>query len=234
MTFALLVKAKPGTCPTNLTPPSSSNCQSNCQSDDDCDGAKKCCFNGCASVCSDAVRVAFGQSAAPSSVAASPQGSALASTGKDSHFLMIQGCILKIFEACTKLKAAIEALPSGSVLDSFVPVCESDGRFRKVQCDRRVCWCVDSQGQEVFGTKAPLNRPADCESRSCGPPGWTGQDRVTSLLQTPSNASYSASATATHVHSGSRQTNLVVHYKTANASTIAKGSDAQIHFRHVG
>ena len=37
----------------------------------------------------------------------------------------------------------------------FVPQCKPDGRFEEVQCGAgwKYCWCVDSAGTELPGTK---------------------------------------------------------------------------------
>jgi len=34
-----------------------------------------------------------------------------------------------------------------------IPQCEIDGRFSMVQCHEHYCWCVNSQGQEIIGSK---------------------------------------------------------------------------------
>lgn len=35
----------------------------------------------------------------------------------------------------------------------FIPSCDEDGFYRKLQCDRGDCWCVDQNGGEVAGTR---------------------------------------------------------------------------------
>ncbi|MEQ2222744.1 hypothetical protein ILYODFUR_029523, partial [Ilyodon furcidens] len=46
----------------------------------------------------------------------------------------------------------------------FIPRCTSSGRFQQVQCRDAECWCVDSQGQEVPGSRTAA-RPPRCPSR---------------------------------------------------------------------
>uniref|UniRef100_A0A4W6BYQ7 Thyroglobulin type-1 domain-containing protein n=1 Tax=Lates calcarifer TaxID=8187 RepID=A0A4W6BYQ7_LATCA len=40
---------------------------------------------------------------------------------------------------------------------AFIPQCDSDGRYRPLQCHGSTghCWCVDSSGQERAGTRTP-------------------------------------------------------------------------------
>ncbi|XP_037639451.1 thyroglobulin [Sebastes umbrosus] len=46
----------------------------------------------------------------------------------------------------------------------FVPSCTSSGGFQDVQCRGGECWCVDTQGQEVTGSRTAGGRPR-CPSR---------------------------------------------------------------------
>ncbi|XP_065814204.1 thyroglobulin [Labrus bergylta] len=46
----------------------------------------------------------------------------------------------------------------------FVPSCTPSGGFQEVQCRGAECWCVDSQGQEVDGSRSASGRPR-CPSR---------------------------------------------------------------------
>ncbi|KAM7375351.1 hypothetical protein PAMA_014447 [Pampus argenteus] len=48
----------------------------------------------------------------------------------------------------------------------FIPQCDSDGRYRSLQCHGSTghCWCVDNRGQERPGTNTPPGTaPADCD-----------------------------------------------------------------------
>ncbi|KAI3366055.1 hypothetical protein L3Q82_009881 [Scortum barcoo] len=51
-------------------------------------------------------------------------------------------------------------------LGAFIPQCDSDGRYRPLQCHGSTgnCWCVDSRGQERAGTRTPPGTaPRDCD-----------------------------------------------------------------------
>uniref|UniRef100_A0A673BKK7 Nidogen 2a (osteonidogen) n=1 Tax=Sphaeramia orbicularis TaxID=375764 RepID=A0A673BKK7_9TELE len=65
-----------------------------------------------------------------------------------------------------------DSLQSGSDHDgrpnigAFIPQCDSDGRYRPLQCHGSSghCWCVDSTGQERPGTRTPPGTPpTDCD-----------------------------------------------------------------------
>uniref|UniRef100_UPI00398F4E46 thyroglobulin n=1 Tax=Pristiophorus japonicus TaxID=55135 RepID=UPI00398F4E46 len=53
---------------------------------------------------------------------------------------------------------------------SYIPQCTQTGEFEVVQCDTdpEQCWCVDSDGMEIYGTrqnKRPVHCPTSCEVR---------------------------------------------------------------------
>lgn len=61
---------------------------------------------------------------------------------------------------------------------SYLPQCQDSGEYAPVQCDvrREQCWCVDTEGMEVYGTRQ-RGRPTRCKSPSspgrgvCSPHG---------------------------------------------------------------
>uniref|UniRef100_A0A8D3DII4 Nidogen 2a (osteonidogen) n=1 Tax=Scophthalmus maximus TaxID=52904 RepID=A0A8D3DII4_SCOMX len=55
---------------------------------------------------------------------------------------------------------------------AFIPQCDSDGRYRPLQCHGSTghCWCVDSRGQERAGTRTPPGTaPRDCDRPELSP-----------------------------------------------------------------
>uniref|UniRef100_H0VF67 Thyroglobulin n=1 Tax=Cavia porcellus TaxID=10141 RepID=H0VF67_CAVPO len=54
-----------------------------------------------------------------------------------------------------------------STATSYLPQCQDSGDYASVQCDlwQTECWCVDTEGMEVYGTRQ-LGRPTRCP-RSC-------------------------------------------------------------------
>lgn len=53
-----------------------------------------------------------------------------------------------------------------STATSYLPQCQDSGDYEPVQCDlrREQCWCVDTEGMEVYGTRQ-LGRPTRCKSQ---------------------------------------------------------------------
>ncbi|XP_017594533.1 PREDICTED: thyroglobulin [Corvus brachyrhynchos] len=82
----------------------------------------------------------------------------------------------------------------------FVPSCAADGGYAPVQCHQRgQCWCADTQGREVPGTRRRGQPPACGEEQSCiserrralsrllyGPAGYFSQSN---LFSTPDKQS---------------------------------------------
>lgn len=63
------------------------------------------------------------------------------------------------------VKAALQYLTLDSVSaykceGRYIPSCDEDGYYRKQQCDRGECWCVDQNGGEVAGSR--IRGKPDC------------------------------------------------------------------------
>lgn len=67
---------------------------------------------------------------------------------------------------CEKQRAQMQSLsasqPAGSSL--FVPSCTSEGHFLPVQCFNSECYCIDSEGQAIPGTRSVPGEPKQCKS----------------------------------------------------------------------
>ena len=77
----------------------------------------------------------------------------------------------------TKCQQEFDAIPEG-IVGAFVPQCEEDGSYSKVQCHGSTgyCWCVDELGNKLEETvqrgppncTPPTNRPFDiCDTSLC-------------------------------------------------------------------
>ncbi|XP_048581312.1 uncharacterized protein LOC5512067 isoform X7 [Nematostella vectensis] len=72
------------------------------------------------------------------------------------------------FTACRRWRLRVLGADGGPVpVDVFVPVCEANGLFKKVQCSDTYgyCWCVDMNGNMISGTKTLGSAPS-CENRA--------------------------------------------------------------------
>lgn len=53
-----------------------------------------------------------------------------------------------------------------STLTSYIPQCTENGLYQEVQCQGTECWCVDSRGLEITGSRTTGSRPrclSQCE-----------------------------------------------------------------------
>uniref|UniRef100_A0A803XU34 Thyroglobulin type-1 domain-containing protein n=1 Tax=Meleagris gallopavo TaxID=9103 RepID=A0A803XU34_MELGA len=44
--------------------------------------------------------------------------------------------------------------------DLFVPTCTKEGRYEEVQCYAGECWCLDTSGKEVPGSRVQGEHPS--------------------------------------------------------------------------
>lgn len=61
-------------------------------------------------------------------------------------------------------RAREAGIPAGRV---YLPECDAEGAFLSTQCHPATltCWCVDTQGQEVPGTRVSQPSHPDCQVR---------------------------------------------------------------------
>ncbi|KAL4715073.1 hypothetical protein ACJJTC_015007 [Scirpophaga incertulas] len=105
-----------------------------CSSDDEC-GEQICCNTSCGRACTDPLH-----------------------TGCEN---------IRLSSERISRALAAEGGRGGRAVQSFrAPRCRAlDGEFEQVQCDNEIvssCWCVDSAGFEVAGTRAPAAGLVNC------------------------------------------------------------------------
>ncbi|NXP49491.1 THYG protein, partial [Heliornis fulica] len=65
-------------------------------------------------------------------------------------------------------KCEVERYAALRYQHAYMPSCDPDGTYTPVQCHQGgQCWCVDTKGQEVQGTKRRGQRPACGEEQAC-------------------------------------------------------------------
>ncbi|KAJ1372140.1 hypothetical protein KIN20_034219 [Parelaphostrongylus tenuis] len=73
---------------------------------------------------------------------------------------------------CIHLFVAVKKLPGKTLNNRYVPKCDEDGKFERIQCDQHQCWCVDvNDGAEIAGSAMAISmiRNDMCrEIRLCG------------------------------------------------------------------
>uniref|UniRef100_A0A669PA57 Thyroglobulin n=1 Tax=Phasianus colchicus TaxID=9054 RepID=A0A669PA57_PHACC len=93
-------------------------------------------------------------------------------------------------------KCEVEHYAAQRYQHAYIPSCDSDGGYTAMQCQQGgQCWCVDTKGQEVQGTKRRGQPPACGEEQTCiserqralsrifyGPAGYFSQSN---LFSTP-------------------------------------------------
>ncbi|NXF03730.1 THYG protein, partial [Smithornis capensis] len=114
------------------------------------------------------------------------------------RFLGVQLATSGMFRCPSKCEA--ERFTALQYQHPYVPSCAADGSYTPVQCQQGgQCWCVDTKGQEVPGTKRQGQRPACGEEQVCiserrralsrlfyGPAGYFSQSN---LFSTPDKQS---------------------------------------------
>ncbi|KGL90055.1 Thyroglobulin, partial [Charadrius vociferus] len=97
-------------------------------------------------------------------------------------------------------KCEVERYAALRYQHAYVPSCDADGSYTPVQCQQGgQCWCVDTKGQEVQGTKRRGQPPACGEEQACiaerrralsrifsGPAGYFSQPNLFSTPDTQS------------------------------------------------
>lgn len=68
----------------------------------------------------------------------------------------------QLFRAIFQKSDVCKSVTSTST--SHVPQCTEDGRYQEVQCQGSECWCVDSRGLEITGSRITGSRPR-CSSQ---------------------------------------------------------------------
>uniref|UniRef100_H3CTA0 Testican-2 n=1 Tax=Tetraodon nigroviridis TaxID=99883 RepID=H3CTA0_TETNG len=83
-------------------------------------------------------------------------------------------CFWREKPPCLTELERIQILDGGKrkyVQGQFISSCDEDGFYRKLQCDRGECWCVDQNGGEVAGTRTRGKTDCDDEMAYSGDTG---------------------------------------------------------------
>ncbi|XP_022787386.1 uncharacterized protein LOC111327458 [Stylophora pistillata] len=160
----LLSAVKDGLCPRA---PPYGPCVTTCGADEDCDGSKKCCSNGCGSWCLEPMCPPGQQHVDCSAQLCNyagcpdkPQESlrcVVESCGKCSMKFINKttGQTVKcgpVETLCKRMLAATQQKPL--LLGQYVPSCDASGHFNRVQLQEGYFFCVDDRGIPDFSTRS--------------------------------------------------------------------------------
>ncbi|KAM6215082.1 thyroglobulin [Rhynchocyon petersi] len=86
------------------------------------------------------------------------------SQGKELPGSRVRGRQPRCPTQCEKQRAQMQSLLSSQSAGSSLPVpsCTSEGHFLPVQCYNSECYCVDTEGQAIPGTRSVIGEPTQC------------------------------------------------------------------------
>lgn len=173
---SLLSAVKDGVC----TRAAGFACVVTCGADEDCDGSKKCCSNGCGSWCVQPLcPVGQDNVNCPSQLC---NYAGCPDKPQENLKCLVESCgkcgvkfINKttgetvdcgpVETLCTRMLAGTKKKPLR--LGQFIPSCDADGHFNKVQCHEGSCFCVDERGIPDLSTKTTSSKPECPEMTPC-------------------------------------------------------------------
>lgn len=71
-----------------------------------------------------------------------------------------------IFCTANLTACQLERLYASGRPSQFQPECTVNGKYKTVQCERGICWCVDQYGNELYGTKTYGTPQSSCPDKS--------------------------------------------------------------------
>ncbi|CAI4227197.1 unnamed protein product [Auanema sp. JU1783] len=172
-------------------------CRLECRSDDDCSQRNKCCFDGCGTLCLDFSNENISEESEENSsefgittdfdkIGICPfydfktcdkdQEKFKDECSSDMNCPGVQKCCtdgcrkLCVYAEkttmCLELKGALQQIGQ---MDRVK--CRPNGAFENVQCSSKFCWCVDTYGYELEGTRTSDDVEPQCdERRKCATP----------------------------------------------------------------
>ncbi|XP_068730483.1 thyroglobulin-like isoform X2 [Montipora capricornis] len=155
-------------------------CVVTCGADEDCVGSKKCCSNGCGSWCVQ-------PECPPGEEHVDCPAQLCNYVGCPGHPQESLKCMVEscgrcgvkfvntttgetvdcgpVETLCKRMHAATQKQPL--LLGQYIPSCDADGHFNKVQCHEGYCFCVDENGIPDFSTKTRFSKPKCPELTPC-------------------------------------------------------------------
>ncbi|PAV64551.1 hypothetical protein WR25_01649 isoform B [Diploscapter pachys] len=183
-----------GVCPIMTPQLDRPFCRLECKSDGDCTGNRKCCYDGCGTICRiplpapispEMIKLITGSNEDFNKPGDCPhvethedsceEGSHECTMDSDCSGVMrccSNGCVRVCafpdnLTACLQFKAALQQLGQMDRIKCR-PANFSYGSYEEIQCDEQYCWCVDTEGRELQGTRTAEDVSPDCIApRNC-------------------------------------------------------------------
>ena len=144
-------------------------CVEACPSDGNCPSGQLCCSNGCGHSCVEAVRIPY--HTPPTDSMCPPIDDDVAGTCVDrctsdsdcaySEMCCSNGCGHVCMPPMSACKAIQFTVSNQSLIGGYLPQCEEDGNFSRVQCHGSTgyCWCVETEGGVPVSGAVRFKRP---------------------------------------------------------------------------
>ena len=144
-------------------------CSEECPSDGDCPNGQLCCSNGCGHSCVDPIRIPY--HTPPADSMCPPIDDDVAGTCDErctnnsdcgvGEMCCSNGCGHVCMAPMSTCKAVQFMVSNQSLIGSYLPQCEEDGSFSRVQCHGSTgyCWCVEPEGGQPVSEVVRFQQP---------------------------------------------------------------------------
>ena len=159
-------------------------CEHQCSLHSECPHSQKCCYNGCGHTCQSPVTIPYvllseaTSCPSPNEVPCLRQEGTMGSC-RDPQFACNEGeiccdngcssavCLsLSNLTPCYTAKRVLLGNSTAPLLGAYRPRCESDGRFKEIQCHEHYCWCVENSTGRPRTDMVPFEKIGSLECSS--------------------------------------------------------------------
>ena len=142
-------------------------CSEECSRDESCQGNQICCSNGCGHTCVDPVLIPYNSPPAM----CPPVDDDMAGTCDErctnssdcsaGELCCSNGCGHTCTAQMSACSAVHQQISNQSLIGSYLPQCEEDGSFSRVQCHASTgyCWCVEPERGQPVSDVVRFKRP---------------------------------------------------------------------------
>ena len=144
-------------------------CEERCNNNSDCPSGQLCCSNGCGHSCVEAVHIPY--HTPPANSMCPPVDDDMAGTCEErcnnnsdcsaGEMCCSNGCGHVCMAPMSTCKAIQLTASNHTLIGSYLPQCEEDGSFSRVQCHGSTgyCWCVEPEGGQPVSDIVRFKQP---------------------------------------------------------------------------